>query len=167
MTTAIAQTVDTYNIRFVVAAGNNNDNVWWYAPSSAPRAITVAGLSRDADTKWYMSNYGNTTAFYAPAQYVEAASLKIRALDASLDHDYVRSELDDNANCTDTCNSGTSFAAPHMTGVIARYLERHPGATRDQIVSELQRQSSLYSGSTVYEPATGQYLPVLVFNDCP
>jgi subtilisin family serine protease len=174
----IATAVDTYNIPVVVSAGNFNDNVFWYSPANAARAITVGGLNRDSDTRWccftvgsttFGSNYGFGTAFYAPAQRVEAASTTIRQIIPALDHDYYRSELNGCANdYADTCTSGTSFAAPHMTGVVARYLQRQPGATRDAIVSTLQSMNQTYAGGAcVTEPNSGPCVPVLVFKECP
>jgi subtilisin family serine protease len=164
----INEAVDRYNIPVVCAAGNAGGNEFWYSPGNAARAITVGGLNKDSDTRWSFSNYGYTTSFYAPAQYVEAASTVVKDLFPSLTRDQYRSELSD---CTgsypnDTCTSGTSFAAPHMSGVIARYLERHPGSTRDQIVSALSSLSAANSGARVTEPGGGTQ-PVLVVGQCP
>lgn len=96
---------------------------------------------------------------YAPAQYVEAASTDVQ-------WSRYRSELPLCDSYADTCTSGTSFAAPHVTGIIARYLERHPGATRNQLITMLQTMNATYSGATVTEPG-GVTEPVAVFNECP
>jgi len=159
--------VDTYNIPVVCAAGNDSANEFWYSPGNATRAITVGGLSKVSDTIWsvsstYGSNYGYTVSFYAPAQYVEGASTFVRQI---VGNTLYRSQLSDCASYTDTCTSGTSFAAPHMAGVIARYLQLRPGATRDQIVSDLQNLNGLRSGATVTEPG-GRSVPVLVIGWC-
>jgi hypothetical protein len=61
----------------------------------------------------------------------------------------------------------SSFAAPYMSGVIARYLQRHPGSTRDQIVTALQNMNATYSGVQIPPPGGGTAMPVLVFNECP
>src|SRR5205823_3410859 len=103
--------VDTYNIPVVCAAGNFADNEFWYSPGNALRAITVGGLNQDQDTIWSHSNYGHTTSFYAPAQFVEAASTTVRAFSPSYPRDQYRSELTGGADYFDTCTSGTSFAA--------------------------------------------------------
>jgi subtilisin family serine protease len=170
MAAAIQTTVDTYNIPVVVAAGNSSaggDNVFWYSPANAGRAITVGGTNKANDQKWSYSNYGNTTSFYAPAQFIEAASLKVRAVQPLLDRDYYRSELDHCSDeLADTCTSGTSFSAPLMTGIVARYLQYHPGMLRDRIVTDLQFYAAR-SGVTVYESGTGSSLPLLTFQECP
>lgn len=172
MAAAIQTTVDTFNIPVVVAAGNaqaGGDNVYWYSPANAARAITVGGTNKDDDAKWSYSNYGNTTVLYAPAQFVESVSLKVRAVQPLLDRDYYRSELNqcNDPRYNDTCTSGTSFAAPLVTGVIARYLQRHPYTSRDALLAMLQAQASAHNGVLVYESGTGASLPLLGFQECP
>ncbi|HKS21832.1 MAG TPA: S8 family serine peptidase [Thermoanaerobaculia bacterium] len=164
MAQAVTTLVDTYHIPVVAAAGNENLNVFWYIPGDIARAITVAGSYIDStgvEAKWPYSNWGNTTAFYAPAQYIESAST-LQYIDPS------RPWRSQYPECTsdypdDTCVSGTSFAAPIVTGVVARYLETHaPGATREQIVSALQANAKAY----IVDPGLGN-VPLINMADCP
>jgi hypothetical protein len=53
-----------------------------------------------------------------------------------------------------------------MSGVIARYLQRHPGSARDQIVTALQNMNTTYSDVQI-SGGGGTPLPLLVFNECP
>ena len=188
----IQTATNTYNIPVIVAAGNFSGNTFWYSPANATGVIAAGGLNKDSDTIWNTgmqetdstngtytvgSNYGPNVVVYAPAQRVESASTKVRAVIPLLDHDYLRSELD---NCVsvfdpatgqqvpvpDTCTSGTSFSAPHVAGVVARYLERHPNTTPSGIISMLQSMNATYSGARVTEPG-GNTEAVLVFNECP
>lgn len=146
----IAVAADTYNIPLAAAVGNDNSSAFWYVPANAQRAIAVGGLQGrnqgDTDTRWCCyqqcgwegpnrvcrtkgSNYGYLTTFYAPSQRVEAASTMTPRYFGIPRANY-RSELTGCSNYADTCTSGTSFAAPHLTGVIARYLQRYPGTSQ-------------------------------------
>src|SRR5207253_7762875 len=109
MAQAIANLVDGgYNVKVVCAAGNHNENVWWYVPADAPRAITVAGSYIDTNQvegKSPYSSWGNVTAFYAPAQYIQSAST-IPFVDPTRPW---RSQLAGcNTHIPHTCVSGTS-----------------------------------------------------------
>lgn len=158
MEQSVATLVNTYNIIVVCAAGNYNSNVFWYIPANTSRGITVAGINKDSDTRWQYSNFGYVTKFYAPAQFVEAASTT-----PYLGLSQWRSALSDCVSNygPDTCTSGTSFAAPIVAGVIARYLQHYPAATRDQIVSGLQSRAIVY-----IDDAGPQFLPLINYADC-
>lgn len=176
MNATINAAVDTYNIPVVSAAGNDSGNIFWYSPANAARSITVGGLSSASDTAWTYSNYGGIS-FYAPAENVESAST-MTPTTFPTDHEWPRSEVegspwlgcrafDQSGNqYSINCESGTSFAAPHVAGAIARYLQRHPGASRDQIVSALQSMNSAHSGVQVAMPGSGS-APLLNFIECP
>jgi len=164
--TSINSLVNDYNIPVVVSAGNFNADSSLYTPASATRAITVAGLNQGSDTRWQYSNYGGNVSLYAPAQYVESASTVVTEKFPTISQDWKRSELSDCPSYPDTCTSGTSFSAPLTTGVVARYLQRHPGATRDQVLSYLYAESATHSGAQVADPS-GRSIPILDISDCP
>lgn len=155
------------NFKVVVAAGNEDSDAWWYIPSSAERAISVGGINKDADTKWASSNWGGEVDFYAPAQFLESASQVLPPW-SGLSRPLMRSELSDcsTGGLPDTCTSGTSFAAPHVAGVVARYLERHPHTRRDDVVNALNSISATYSGATITD-RTGVTRRIVVFSECP
>jgi len=60
---------------------------------------------------------------------------------------------------------GTSFSAAHAD-VIARYLQKYPNRSRDQIVTDLNAYNATYSGKQIAD-GHGNSRPVLVYYQCP
>ncbi|KRH92696.1 Subtilisin-related protease/Vacuolar protease B [Pseudoloma neurophilia] len=86
-------------IHFSVAAGNDHENACKFSPSSSNMVLT-AGASTKKDTVAFFSNYGKCVDLYAPGVEIESAWIK---------NQY-------------KLVSGTSMAAPHVTGAMALYL---------------------------------------------
>lgn len=105
----------------VASAGNEYDDACEFSPGRTPNAVTV-GASNQQDYQTWFTNWGSCVDLFAPGQDIRSAGT--RTLTASL-------EL-----------SGTSMAAPHVTGAVARYLEVHPGATPAEITSAVLGSAS-------------------------
>jgi len=87
----------------VSAAGNDNQNACNYSPASAQGSITVAAHDISTD-KTDFSNFGSCVDLYAPGARILSAWFT----------------GDDDTQFL----SGTSMSAPHVSGLIARYLEQ-------------------------------------------
>jgi len=101
-------------VTVVVAAGNSADNACNYSPARVSRAITVAASDWN-DTRASFSNFGSCVDLFAPGLSITSAS----------------------RSGTDWTISGTSMAAPHVTGAVAQWLQVMPGATPDSVTAAL------------------------------
>ncbi|WP_205717876.1 S8 family peptidase [Actinomadura soli] len=94
-------------IQFDVAAGNESADACGSTPADVPGAVTVAS-STSGDSRSSFSNHGRCVDVFTPGSGIVSAS-----------------------HASDTgraAMSGTSMAAPHVTGALAVFLEGHPGA---------------------------------------
>ena len=100
----------------VVAAGNYLNIACRYSPASSINAITVGGSS-NGDGIYPSSNYGNCVDIFAPGYRVRGADHMCKT-------------------CSRT-RSGTSYAAPLVSGVVAILLEREPRLTSLDVKNKL------------------------------
>ena len=98
---AVAAAVEE-GVVVVVAAGNSESDACGYSPAREPTAITVGAFNIN-DFSLSYSNYGPCVDIFAPG---------VNILSAILDQE---SEY----------RSGTSMAAAHVAGVVARYQDSH------------------------------------------
>lgn len=112
---AVARTVAA-GIPVVVAAGNNDGNACGFSPSRAAPAITVAATDSSDRRAWF-SNFGSCVDLFAPGVDIRSAW-----------------ESTDTAT---VLQSGTSMAAPHVTGIVARMLQADPTLTPAQVSAKL------------------------------
>ncbi len=103
-------------VTYVVAAGNGNSDAAAYSPAGLAEAITVGATNR-SDSRAEFSNYGSMLDVFAPGVSITSA--------------WIGSEL-----MTATA-SGTSMAAPHVSGVVALYLQSHRSASPAEVRSAL------------------------------
>ena len=96
-------------VNVVVAAGNDyGGDACSKSPARVPNAITTAS-SDSYDYRSNFSNIGLCVDIFAPGDHIKSAWI-----------------YDDEAT---NVISGTSMAAPHVTGVVASFLEMHPSAS--------------------------------------
>jgi len=108
---AITASIES-GITYTIAAGNDHADACNYSPARTPLALTV-GASDKTDQQWRHSNVGRCLDLYAPGVMI-------------------RSAWPSNTGITNTI-SGTSFAAPHVAGTAALYLQVHPRAAPAQV----------------------------------
>ena len=89
-------------VLFVVAAGNEGQDACNGTPAHLAEVITVGATNR-SDYLWSHSNYGRCVDILAPGSDILSASFSDTSAGLEI--------------------SGTSMAAPHVAGVIARYIQ--------------------------------------------
>ena len=101
-------------ITYVVAAGNDHVDANTFTPAKIPEVITVGATNMDDARAWF-SNFGSAVDLFAPGEGVISASIFDRNGDGIFN------------DATDPVD-GTSFSAPLVTGVAARFLQVVPNA---------------------------------------
>jgi subtilisin family serine protease len=130
-------------ITVVAAAGNNRGDACGSSPARVPGVITVGGSTQD-DSVMAMSNTGRCVDVFAPGAWVTSA--------------WAGSPTDRRTL------QGTSFAAPHVTGIVVELLSRNsslsPAQVHDAVIAAATRDvlKSVPAGS----PNLLAYLPPLV-----
>jgi len=119
---AIDAAVDA-GVVVVVVAGNDGRDGCQFSPGSNAKAITV-GATTSLDTRASFSNYGSCTNIWAPGSDVVSTSHRCN-------------------DCSDTL-SGTSFAAPHVSGAAALILSAAPTKTASDVMQQLLDDAYLH-----------------------
>jgi cerevisin len=115
-TNQVVDEVVSKGIPVVVSAGNNNEDACNRSPASAKSAITV-GATDLTDYKADFSNWGKCVTIFAPGDDIDSAGI---ASDKSV-----------------AMKSGTSFATPHISGIIATFLSEGstPSEARQKLIA--------------------------------
>jgi subtilisin family serine protease len=125
----------------VVAAGNDNLNACDYSPARTPDAITVGATNTD-DSRASYSNFGSCLDIFAPGTSIPSTWLGVNYY---------------------AILSGTSMAAPHVAGVIVRFLSQYPGLSPAQVTKSIKTSSTknLVTSEGTGSPNRLVYLTVL------
>ena len=99
-------------ITFVVAAGNSNSDACQVSPARLSTVITV-GATNSTDARWSASSFGPCVALFAPGVGITSAFHQSDTASLSM--------------------TGTSMAAPHVTGTAALWLSSNPNATPAEV----------------------------------
>ncbi len=118
--TAVRNSINS-GITYTIAAGNSNVNADNASPARVREALTIGSVD-SSDTRASTSNFGMAVDFFAPGVGVTSA--------------WIASDSDTNTI------SGTSMAAPHVAGVVARFLQSNTSATPLYVTSEVKRNAS-------------------------
>ncbi|MEJ6574069.1 MAG: S8 family peptidase [Actinomycetes bacterium] len=128
-------------ISVVIAAGNDNLDACDYSPARTSEAITVGATNSD-DSRASYSNYGTCLDIFAPGTAIESTWLGTSYY---------------------AILNGTSMAAPHVAGIIVRFLSQYPGLTPTQVANSIKTSSTknLVTSAGTGSPNRLAYLTVL------
>ncbi|WP_235921235.1 S8 family serine peptidase [Lentzea tibetensis] len=108
-------------VTYALASANSNADACGFSPARVAEALTVNATDIN-DVRAPFSNFGTCTDLFAPGVGIVSSW-----------------------NASDTATStlsGTSMAAPHVAGVAALYLQRHPAAPAQRVNDAIVRNAT-------------------------
>uniref|UniRef100_A0A0G4I2N8 subtilisin n=1 Tax=Chromera velia CCMP2878 TaxID=1169474 RepID=A0A0G4I2N8_9ALVE len=109
----------------IVAAGNDNKDACNFSPSSASNVVAVGSINPTSDGRSSFSNFGDCVDIFAAGDRVYSAW--------------------DTANNAYAVLSGTSMAAPHVAGVVARMLQGEDKGSAADVTNAVVQSASTAS----------------------
>ncbi|NDY90993.1 S8 family serine peptidase [Ideonella sp. TBM-1] len=109
----------------VVAAGNDNENASGHNPANCQDVLTVAAVGRQGGKASY-SNFGSVVRIAGPGGDGSAGVL------STYNAGFIKPKADSYDEL-----QGTSMATPHVAGVAALVMARHPALTPAQVAQKL------------------------------
>lgn len=119
------------NITVVVSAGNTKVDACQRSPARAPAAITVGAIDPNTDRVWQNPNVSTLGSNFGPCVDLFAPGFNILSADIS-------------SSTATRLDQGTSFAAPHVAGIAARFLQNHRTATPAQVRAAIDAASNVF-----------------------
>ncbi len=134
----------------VVAAGNANDDVRWYAPANCEGAVTVAAYD-EWGARAPFSNFG---------QYVDLAAPGVGIVST------INTGGTAPASSGYASYSGTSMAAPHVSGAAALLIGAQPHLSAAAVQQYLKDSATPFKGSGAEGRGAGDFTAGAPATDC-
>jgi subtilisin family serine protease len=128
-------------ITCVIGAGNNNVNVSSFYPAHVSEAITV-GATKRTDSRASYSNFGAGLDLFAPGGESPSDFIPVPA--SGFNYGGANNIIDG--------ATGTSIAAPHVTGMVAQYLQVNRAASPADVAFAITSNATV---GAVINPGSG------------